>query len=202
MAVKYDYSQGAIRTYIGKISDCIKKYTIDSGDEFVGEIQGQVRELLPPIRKLLKACDKFLTDCENPDEYNLGPRDHDIEVTYTDWVDVPNSENKKPVQRKAMLSELLEKTGRDVTGTRYKIADPRELVLKAADRLDALVAHIGRLTGEEKVPQGPTFNGPTQINIDGLPLLLGALESVPCECGRVVDAREWVKRKLIGVKDV
>jgi hypothetical protein len=58
------------------------------------------------------------------------------------------------------------------------------------------VINEGKVDRLEKRLQELAPPAQVTVNLDGLPLLMGALESVPCECGSRVDAREWVKRQL------
>jgi hypothetical protein len=77
--------------------------------------------------------------------------------------------------------------------------EDKRLALQAIDRCMDLVTLIGKWTGEYKESSGNTFNGPVQINLDAqVPRVIEALSAVPCECGKTVDAREWVRGKLIG----
>lgn len=101
------------------------------------------------INLLFDACDRWLRDAENPNQYDIGPRAADMSVTY--WEDGPKG---KRVKRKAKLSSLLAKVtsnsgrGRMIELVETKHADPRELVLKTAARLQAQVELLAKLLGE------------------------------------------------------
>jgi hypothetical protein len=94
------------------------------------------------VQKMFDACDKYLSDPENPGEYDLGPRGHDITVIYT----VPVGEHSET--RKALLSDLLTQTGVNVVGTNYRTPAPQDLFLKTATVLGAQLELIAKLSGE------------------------------------------------------
>ena len=104
-----------------------------------------IKRYIQRAETLWRACDRFLRDPDNPDEYDLGPRDRDIEVIYEEKV--PAADGFKSVMKRAMLSQLLDKTGKHVIGSRYRVADPRELVLKSLERLESQLKILGGLTG-------------------------------------------------------
>jgi hypothetical protein len=175
---------------------------IQQTQERIGEsVLDDVRALFPPVTKLFTACDEYLRDPDNPEKYALGPRDTDILVTYLDTVEDPETgeeqivKNAKP--KRAMLSQLLDKTGKHILGTRYNIADPRELVLKAAEAADKLLSHIGRLTGQEK-PGDSTIN--VQINLyDIMPAIMATLDLFPEARQAVLDS---VSRRINAPKQI
>ena len=75
-----------------------------------------IKRYIQRAETLWRACDRFLRDPDNPDEYDLGPRDRDIEVIYEEKV--PAADGFKSVMKRAMLSQLLDKTGKHVIGSR------------------------------------------------------------------------------------
>ena len=46
------------------------------------ELAGEVRGWMATIGKLLRACDEWLTDPDDPDRYDLNPRAHELHVQY------------------------------------------------------------------------------------------------------------------------
>ena len=98
---------------------------------------------------LFDACDRWLRDPDDPSRYEIGPRAEDIKVTY--WETVPGG---KPVRRKERLSTILERVNINKKGNldfelvETKHADPRDLVLKAANQLQRHLELIARLLGE------------------------------------------------------
>jgi hypothetical protein len=104
------------------------------------------------VRKLLDACDRWLSDPDEPDRYDLGPRADELLVHYT-----AAGPNGIPIRAKAPLSTLLARAARCSAGpgaadpslfvdrVEFRRADPRELVLKAARRLEAELQLVARL---------------------------------------------------------
>lgn len=113
-----------------------------------GRVIAQLERCLERVNLLFDACDRWLRDPEDPSRYEIGPRSEDVMVTYME-----QDGDEKPVRRKARLSELLEKVAGIAPGVRLvetKHADPRELVLAAAKRLDGHSELLARLVGELK----------------------------------------------------
>lgn len=89
------------------------------------------------VRLLMDACDAWLRDADDPDLYNIGPRDEEVIVTYWDM------DCEEPKKAKATLRELLariDKSGILTIGAREKYADPRGLILSTAKEVRATVA--------------------------------------------------------------
>lgn len=79
--------------------------------------------------KLQDACHEWLQDAKNPEKYDIGPRSHEIEVTYL----TPPDEKGKRTKVKRKLSELLQIALGDefeVSSAETKFADPRETIIK------------------------------------------------------------------------
>lgn len=122
------------------------------------ELMTQLQRCFRRVNLLFDACDRWLRDAENPNQYDIGPRATDISVTY--WEDGPKG---RRVKRKAKLSSLLAEItchngrGRTIELVETKHADPRELVLKTAARLQAQVELLAKLIGELQ-QEGRTVN--------------------------------------------
>jgi hypothetical protein len=117
-------------------------------------LTAELRRIMARVNLLFDACDRYLRDPENPEQYDIGPRAEDIKVTYLEPVD-----DDKVVRRKARLSELLpkvEQQGLMVTLIEVKHADPRELILKTSQRLEGQLELLARLVGE--LQDGQTVN--------------------------------------------
>lgn len=149
------------------------------------------------VRKIFDACDAWLSDPDHPDRYDLGPRAEEIVVHYTRPGATAGS---GPVRAKATLSALLAGLAEDagsafhVDGVELRTADPRELVLKAARRLEAELQLIARLLGELAEPQQNTVNvlvaSPEWIATRAA--ILQALEPYPDARAAVVEALKHV----------
>jgi hypothetical protein len=109
---------------------------------------------LERVNLLFDACDRWLRDPDDPSRYDIGPRASDVRVTYE-----AKGDDGKPVRKKASLSELLERLegiAPEVRMVETKHADPRELLLQTARRLEGHADLMGRLLGELK--EAPTVN--------------------------------------------
>jgi hypothetical protein len=111
-------------------------------------IEEEVQEVYERIRKLLDACDEWLTDPKQPEKYTLDPRAREIQVVYSDLTDLDSKGN--PRRKRDTLSNLLALlAGAKVEPRSIHVrqADPRELILKAAAEMKGLMELYGRLKG-------------------------------------------------------
>lgn len=133
-----------------------------AGLNVVAELAATLRR----VNKLFDACDRWLTDPDDPERYDLGPRAEELLVHY--W---RTGADGSRVRAKAPLASLLRQAaaggdgkaaaGGAIEAVELRGADPRELVLKAAQRLEAelnLVARLLGLLGTRPAPAGPTVN--------------------------------------------
>lgn len=106
-----------------------------------------IENALDIANRIYRACDEYLADPDRPGEWYLGPRAHDVDITYVDGKEGP--------RRRAPLSELLgmarEKRDIEVLGSQYRYADPAKLVLEAARRLAATARMLAEL--QERLPK-------------------------------------------------
>jgi hypothetical protein len=182
-------------------------------------VMAELESTLRGVNKLFEACDDWLTDPEDPERYDLGPRAEELLVHY--W---QTGEDGERVRAKARLSELLERvaqlswavqpegtaaraaeagTGRiavegiEFGGAGARFADPRELILKAAKRLEAELQLVARLLGQLPGPAEQTAGRGMTVNVlvaspewlTTRAAILAALEPYP-------EAREAVARAV------
>lgn len=112
------------------------------------DVMSELERCFERINLLFDACDRWLRDPTDPSRYNIGPRAEEIQVIY-----IEPQEDGFPVRRKSSLAELLERIeqaqpGRAVRMVEAKHADPRELVLKTAGRLQPQIELLAKLLGE------------------------------------------------------
>lgn len=116
----------------------------------------ELRRAFDRINLLFDACDRWLRDPDNPEQYDVGPRADDVFVIYRE-----PGPNGTPLQRKARLSRLLAKledAGVAVDRGEVKHADIRELVLKTAANLQGQLELIAKLVGQlDERPQVNLF---------------------------------------------
>lgn len=154
------------------------------------------------IQLLYDACDRYLRDPGHPDRYDLGPRDTDVTVIYEteqdrDGPGDPDDEDdhvsikRVKIRKKALLSELIAGIPNIFTIS-YKIADPRELILKTAVVLKGQLEFIGQLSGELMAAKIEVHN--TQVNIyEIMPAIFHTLKLFPAADKAV---REAVMREV------
>ena len=161
-------------------------------EKTLGEIEGMVHE----VKMLFAACHDYLLDPDDPGRYFLGPRAEDILVSYTERK--KNGDGKEHVaQRKAQLSALLEKTGVEVDHSRYKIADPRRLILEAAGRLESILETVANIAGFIPKQQGSLQ---VQVNVLQDPAWLKIQEAIISALQAFPEARATVVTALADLR--
>jgi len=118
-------------------------------------VLGELRAALVRVNKLFDACDRWLTDPDDPTRYDIGPRAGDVKVTYE--FQEMNAAGKVYTKReKALLSTMLDRINDAHDGewtftlVVTKHADPRELLLKASETLRGQFELIAKILGELK----------------------------------------------------
>jgi hypothetical protein len=154
-------------------------------------LKGELERCFERVNLLFDACDRWLRDPDDPDRYDIGPRAEEMRVTYTD---------EDGGRHKATLAELLSRVSESssgagglqrisVTMVETKHADPRDLVLKTAARLQDQLELLAKLLGElDERPQVNILMSPEWLEIrtaivvalepyeDARAAVLGALE--------------------------
>lgn len=136
------------------------------------------------VNLLFDACDRWLRDPDDLTRYEIGPRSEDISVVYSFQEKGPKG-GLVTIRKKAKLSILLKQINDhhgndlDFEMVETKHADPRDLVLKAAERLQGQIELLARLMGELK--EQPIVNVllTTPEWIKTRTVLLRALEPYP-----------------------
>lgn len=118
----------------------VKMLAIDDKvkDELVSDtLINLVKENVAMVRKMIIACDSYMTDPDNPGQYFLGPQAHEIEMVYRQYDKkgalLPNKE-KCMLQDKIREIECSEQIS--VVSCNIKTSDPRDLLLKSAKKLE------------------------------------------------------------------
>ena len=116
------------------------------------ELADELRGWMTTISKLLRACDEWLTDPDDPDRYDLNPRASELLVHYETTVPGPSG-RPTVVRRKARLSEMLRGVSRvgeglTITTVESKVADPRKLLLDTTKTLEGHLRLLGELLGK------------------------------------------------------
>lgn len=145
---KYGFSKSVVTQYVRRsLSKEVMKAEYErelrSGESVLDEINSNMRYL----RKMLRACDAYLQDPDNPEKYYLGPRSEEIDVSYLDL-----SDEEHPIRRKKKLQELLDEasSGKEILSVDYKYKDPRQLLLNTTDSINKQTELLARIMGQIK----------------------------------------------------
>jgi plasmid maintenance system antidote protein VapI len=106
-------------------------------------LEDEIRRIMARMYKLYDACDRYLQNPDNPDEYDLLPRAWEIQVTYKGVND-----NGNVVLMRDNLQNLLKATEEsDIVSVEFKHKDPRELIIKTAQTLTDSITKISTVLG-------------------------------------------------------
>jgi hypothetical protein len=122
------------------------------------DVMAELQRCFERVNLLFDACDRWLRDADDSTRYDIGPRATELDVTYDEIVRDRNG-NPRTVRRKRKLAELLETVEsetRSITMVETKYADPRELVLKTANRLQGQLELLSKLL--DLLKDGNTVN--------------------------------------------
>jgi hypothetical protein len=125
------------------------------------DLAEEVRGWMETIGKMLRACDEWLTDPDDPARYDLSPRASELMVHYETTVAGPGG---RPivVRRKARLQALLGalsrvRDGLTVTAVESKSADPRKLILDTTKTLESHMRLVAEIAGKIATQGSTTF---------------------------------------------
>jgi hypothetical protein len=150
---QYGLSKDAVRRHREHIPQLLVKAYEAEEIADADRLKAELDRCFERVNLLFDACDRWLRDPADPTRYDIGPRAHELRVTY---------EDESGRRHKATLAELLSRasdageTGRGVTMVETKHADPRDLLLKTAGRLHNQLELLARLLGE--LNEGTTVN--------------------------------------------
>jgi len=151
IAAQFSLSESSVRRHKAKhLPKALVKAQGATEATRATDLMGELESCLRRINLLFDACDRWLRDVDNPEQYDIGPRAADISVTYSQ-----DGRGGRRVRRKAKLSSLLEEVQADKARGRRRIemvetkhADPRELILKVSARLQGQLELVAKLIGE------------------------------------------------------
>jgi hypothetical protein len=106
------------------------------------DIMAELKRSMARVNLLFDATDRWLRDADDPTQYDIGPRAHDVLVTYTE------REEGRAVRKKERLSYLLDRSGVNVESAETKYADPRLLLLRTSAQLQSNLELIAKLIGQ------------------------------------------------------
>jgi len=139
-------------------------------------VMEELQRCFQRVNLLFDACDRWLRDPEDLSRYDIGPRAEDVSIIYME-TDADGKERRVKAQLSTLLAKI-EGAGYGIVLVESKYADPRELVLKTANRLQGQTELLAKLMGE--------LDERTQVNVMLAPewesirtAILGALEPYP-----------------------
>lgn len=162
IAKRYDMDASCVSRYLNdrlmdKAAAVIQQKDKEEGDALINELVARDRR----IEKLLDACDKYLQDADNPEEYDLFPRAWEMDVTYRTMDDTADDAGEdqsgkqrrpaKLVMKKESLQRILDRmdrSGYEPWEIKYRHADPRKLLLEASLALKATMELRAKLMGK------------------------------------------------------
>lgn len=140
------------------------------------DVHAELGNVFHRMKKLLDACDAWLTDADDPSRYDLAPRAHELQVTY-EYLD-GYTDSGRPIykRRKRPLSDLLRVLETEhpdkptLLMVESKSADPRDLIVKTANALRPSVELLAKLVGA--LDESP--KNVTQIQINAIEVVRSA----------------------------
>lgn len=190
IAERYGVGYQALRRHLknhlaARLVKLAEKREMEGTSEVLDPLRARVRQ----VELMLDACHEYLLDPDRPNQYYLGPRDEDISVVYLE------ERAGKQIKRRAQLSELLKRTGKDVIYTHWRHADPRKLVLEAMRVMEGVLMTIGRIAGYVKPAERKTVHM-TQVNIyELMPNVMRVLGKYPKVKDEVIRAIEEAREE-------
>jgi hypothetical protein len=132
-----------------------------------------LEETIDEIQQMRRACQRYLADPDREGEFDVGPRDHDVEVIYYD----PDTRSS----HKALLSTLLATAAATqqvkITSAHWRHADPRKLILETHRTLAQQLELLARIQGQIKDETNVYLSSPVVQQVQQV--LLVALEKYP-----------------------
>jgi len=162
------------------------------GDAFLNRIEtAMVR-----VQKLYDACDKWLLDSDNPNEYNLDPRASEYTVIYLE----PETEGQQRKRNKCSLQQLLDRieaSGREKLLVESKTADVRKLLLDTAMVLNKQLELLAKIQGLVKDNLSVTINAES-IYTNIVQVISNATKEFPDIRERIIGELEKSTKSITG----
>jgi hypothetical protein len=163
-------------------------------------IEDEIDRVFRRLNKLLDACDRWLTDPDDPELYTLDVRDNELDVIYLDYGDLTGEGN--PKRKRAHLSALLamirEEGKAEAVKVYSKHADPRDLIIKAAAEIKGQLELIGRLRGlfqRDRENEADVRRRQQQAH-ENRKWAENLLKAKLAELGSESKARDWLRKQV------
>ena len=137
-----DVSYRSIQRHKGHIAEMGARAIVERKATEGTHIVAQVQTAIDRIRKMSDACDDYLSHPGKVDTYFLGSRADELEVLYI------KPSGAKEVKTLDHYIGLVEGLGGSVVRVKSRVADPRELILKASDSLHKYIETASRIADQ------------------------------------------------------
>lgn len=151
IAGRYGIARTSLRRHLeGCVREAMQSLEVKYEQRTAVDIHTEMARCVGRVNKLFDACADWLTDPDDPTRYTLDPRSEDITVIYEQ-----SNGNGKPARKRESLRVLLSRIEDKQPGLSWerveiRRADPRELLLKAVDRMRDQMDMFGKMTGAFK----------------------------------------------------
>ncbi len=143
IAGQFQLSKSSVHRHTQCITEALIQAREDQLVDTARDVNAEIEKVFSRVNKMMAACDKWLTDPENPDEYTLEPRAGEINVVYE-----TGTGGKAKEKLSVLLKQIADEGhwGRRLYGE-AKTSDPRKLILDAARELNDACDRLAKLTG-------------------------------------------------------
>ena len=152
VADEYGLSYGSVQRYVSQKLRNTAAMAVKDGHYDGAALLSRIEETIVYVQRMYEACDAWLRDPEDYSRYNLDARASEIEVTFDEyWEDGEGNQRKR--RKKEKLQDLLNKAdviGEDIIMVESKHADPRTLILDTARTLNRQLETLAKIAGVVK----------------------------------------------------
>ncbi|MCL2480160.1 MAG: hypothetical protein FWF38_00460 [Spirochaetaceae bacterium] len=142
---RYGLSKFAITRYLqNRLIQAAAKAQVKGTQKDGENVNTSILEVMSKVEKLYTACDRWLRDPTNREEYTVEPRATEVDVVYTAYV------GDKPITKKDSLQNLLDKAmGRkdELRLVYTRMSDVRKIIVDTAAVLTKQLEVIARIKG-------------------------------------------------------
>lgn len=150
IAERYGISKSSVLRYLNdQLLPAAAKRQEEKQRERGDTVLDRIEYLMAEMQKLLDACKEFLADPDNPDRYYLGPRAHEILVT---WYERDEEGKRTPISKTPLdkLIAEIEEHGKTIVNAQPYTEDPRRIILKTAEVMGKQLELIAKIQGMVK----------------------------------------------------
>lgn len=195
VADEYGLSYGSVQRYVSQKLRYTAAMAVKEGNYDGAALLSRIEETIVYVQRMYEACDEWLRDPEDSTRYNLDARASEIEVTYDEyWEDSEGNQRKR--RKKSRLQYLLNQAdvmAEDIIMVESKHADPRSLILDTARTLNRQLETLAKIAGVVK--------DVTQIDVN-ISQHTSVITNIIAVIEREVQDREIMERIVEGLTSV